>query len=199
MQNQDMLRHLLYIITGIFCSLSVSAISPAEVRWADEAADTTLITRLLVEGTEAQLPSPNERVAFFARKLIDVPYVAGTLEGSPEMLTVDMGHLDCTTFVETVAALAITVGEGRNSWLDFLHNLEQIRYRQGKVNGYSSRLHYASDWVVDNVHQGLINDVTDRLGTPASAQVKSIYFMTRNRDKYPALADSAEFANMKNV
>ncbi|MDE6556963.1 MAG: DUF1460 domain-containing protein, partial [Duncaniella sp.] len=30
-------------------------------------------------------------------------------------------------------------------------------------------------------------------------QVKSIDFMTRNRDKYPALADSAEFANMKNV
>ena len=190
---------LFAIIAAMCAALLCRAVSPAEVRWADEAADTTLITRLLVEGAAAHLSTPNERVAYFGRKLIDTPYVASTLEGTPEQLTVDMQHLDCTTFVETVAALAMTTGEGRSSYLDFLHNLEQLRYRQGRVNGYASRLHYASDWVMDNVHQGLLVDYTDRCGAATTPLVKSIDFMTRNRDKYPALADSAEFAAMKNV
>lgn len=193
-----LLRHFILLLSLLF-SIKSMAVSPAEVRWANEAADTTLITRMLIDGERAGLTTPNERVAFFARQLVGTPYVAGTLEGKPEMLTVNMEGLDCGTLVETATALALTLGEGRNSWLDFLHNLEQIRYRQGRVNGYASRLHYASDWVVDNVHRGLLVDFTDRTGSSSSSHVKSIDFMTRNRDKYPALADSAEFARMKDV
>jgi len=31
-----------------------------------------------------------------------------------------------------------------------MRNLKLIRYRQGKINGYSSRLHYFTDWLRDN-------------------------------------------------
>ena len=47
-----------------------------------------------------------------------------------------MQRMDCTTFVENVAAMAITISEGRSSWHDMVYNLERLRYRQGHLDGY---------------------------------------------------------------
>ncbi|MCM1401720.1 MAG: DUF1460 domain-containing protein, partial [Bacteroides sp.] len=106
--------------------------------------------------------------------------------------------LDCTTFVETALALAMTVESRRTSWRDYINNLEQLRYRGGRVNGYPSRLHYVSDWIVDNAHRGNLVEVTDRVGQTDS-KIKTLDYMTQHRDAYPALADSANYAGLKNV
>lgn len=174
------------------------AISPAEVRFHNEAADTTLITNILVEVHDMKPGSPEAVVAEVGRRFLGTPYVAGTLEGESELLTVNMSEMDCTTYVETALALAMTIDEHRLSWRDFINNLEQIRYRGGRVNGYPSRLHYVSDWIVDNSHRGNLVEVTDRVGR-ADSQVKTIDFMSRNRSSYPALADSANYAGIKNA
>ena len=97
-----------------------------------------------------------------------------------------------------VLAMSYTVGEGRTSWRDFGYNLERMRYRGGEANGYGSRLHYICDWVVDNIHRGNIEDAT-RLFPRTNYVTRTIDFMSSNRDKYPALADSAEFEKIKNV
>lgn len=175
-----------------------SAVNLAQVRFNDESADTTRLTELLVAVDGMELNSPQSMVAEFGRRLIGTPYVANTLEGDEEMLTVNLSGLDCTTFVETVIALAKTVEARRTSWRDFLYNLEQIRYRGGSINGYASRLHYVSDWVVDNTHRGNITEVTDRI-YDANYQIKTLDFMTSNRDKYPALSDSATYERMKST
>lgn len=167
-------------------------------RFHNEASDTTRINELLVDAAAQRLKTPEERVAYIAKKFIGTPYVAHTLEQEPEMVTVNLDELDCTTFVETVMALAYTVGEGRTSWRDFVYNLERLRYRGGEADGYSSRLHYISDWAVDNIHRGNIEDAT-RLFPKINYIVRSIDFMTENRDKYPALADDETYAKMKNV
>lgn len=174
------------------------AVNPGQTRWTNEESDTTRITEILVEASSKGLSTSNEAVTFIGKKFIGTPYVASTLEGTPEMLTVNLDGMDCTTFIETVAAMAITIAENRNSWQDYLYNIENLRYRHGKMDGYSSRLHYISDWIVDNTHRGNIREVTDRL--PGSAyQVKTLDFMTGHRDSYPALKDSMEFERMKSV
>lgn len=174
------------------------AVNPGQTRWTNEESDTTRITEILVEASSKDLSTPNETMAFIGKKFIGTPYTASTLEGTPEMLTVNLDGMDCTTFIETVAAMAITIAENRNSWQDYLYNIENLRYRHGKMDGYSSRLHYISDWIVDNTHRGNIREVTDRL--PGSAyQVKTLDFMTGHRDSYPALKDSMEFERMKSV
>lgn len=174
------------------------AVNPGQTRWTNEESDTTRITEILVEASSKGLSTSNEAMAFIGKKFIGTPYTASTLEGTPEMLTVNLDGMDCTTFIETVAAMAITIAENRNSWQDYLYNIENLRYRHGKMDGYSSRLHYISDWIVDNTHRGNIREVTDRL--PGSAyQVKTLDFMTGHRDSYPALKDSMEFERMKSV
>lgn len=167
------------------------------INWHNEAQDTTRITRLLAEyGPTA---NPNARVEAFGRSFLETPYAAGTLESEGnETLTVNLDELDCTTFIENVMALAITGGERRNSWHDFVYNLKNIRYRGGEVNGYASRLHYISDWVVDNVHRGNFVEATNRF-SDAQYEVKTLDFMSANRHLYPALSDSDTFADIKSA
>ncbi|MDE7147577.1 MAG: DUF1460 domain-containing protein [Duncaniella sp.] len=190
--------YIIYILLLIILPANVHAANPSEVRWHNEAADTTTITRILIKATDLCASNPNQLVEFIGREFIGTPYKAGTLEGSPETLTVNLEEMDCTTFMETVVALALTVENHRCSWIDFLDMLETIRYRNGYADGYASRLHYISDWVITNTHRGYIKDVTDRI-PQSDVQIKTLDFMSRNRSKYPALSDSATFEGIKNM
>ncbi|MDE6206817.1 MAG: DUF1460 domain-containing protein [Muribaculaceae bacterium] len=183
-------------------ALAVSAVATAaaqtEARFGCEATDTTFISELLDRGAAAKPASPEAAVAFYGRSFIGTPYAAHTLEGEPEILTVRVDSLDCTTFVETCMALAYTTMEGRSSWRDFVYNLRRLRYRGGEVDGYPSRLHYICDWAVDNRHRGNFTDATDRF--PRYSYVtRTIDFMSRHRDAYPALKDSANYARIRAV
>lgn len=170
--------------------------SAGELRFHNEETDTVKINNILIDAI--RLGNTPEKIVHIAKQFIGTPYAAGTLEGSPEMLTVNLDSLDCTTFVETVLAMTCTTNERRTSWRDYVYNLERLRYRNGTLNGYSSRLHYISDWIVDNSHRGNITEVTNRI--PRSEYIiKSIDFMTTNREKYSALADETEFQRMKEV
>lgn len=177
---------------------SASAINLQQVRWHNEETDTTRINEILVSAYNERPNSIGDAAVLIGKKFLGTKYVGGTLEGEPEMLTVNLDELDCTTFVETVAAMAITVDEHRTSWRDFVYNLEKIRYRDGEMNGYASRLHYVCDWVMNNSHRGTVEDATLKFPN-YSYVVKSIDFMTTNSDKYAALADSATLAGMKGV
>jgi len=165
------------------------------IRWHDEATDTTRINQLLAKAVS--ISNPEKRVAELSNEFIGRQYVAGTLESPDgEKLTVNIDEVDCTTLVDNVMALAITAGENRTSWRDFIYNLERIRYRGGQANGYHTRLHYISDWIIDNSHRGNFSEVTADCEL-ASYEIKTINFMTANRELYPALADSVNFAKMK--
>lgn len=190
-----------FFLTAILVGASflfANAAGLDKVRFHNMETDTTKITEILIKSEHLKDADPCTRVEFIAKQFLGLPYVAGTLEGDPEMVTVNVDQLDCTTYVETVLAMAYTIGEGRTSWRDFVYNLERMRYRGGELNGYSSRLHYISDWIVDNTHRGNFHEATNRFDYH-NYQIKSIRFMTANRDKYPALADSATYEEMKNV
>ena len=74
---------------------------------------------------------------FFARQMLGVPYVAGTLdEGKEENLVVHLVKVDCTTFVETVLALALADKDKERNFGSFKKALQHIRYWGGVLNGY---------------------------------------------------------------
>lgn len=194
---QYMIKKALSIL--IFTLYSVSLYSQTAVRFGNENTDTTFINQLLEKYSASQnFSNPEARVAAFARSFESTPYAAHTLEGESEILTVRVDSLDCTTFVETAMALAYTSMENRKSWRDFIYNLQRMRYRGGNVNGYPSRLHYISDWIVDNRHRGIFTDITDHFPKVAY-MMRTIDFMTSNRELYPALADSSNYARMRDL
>lgn len=177
--------------------LTVTAASgQTRVNFHNEQSDTLRINEILASN---QGKSGGELIESIARTFLGAPYVAGTLENNDtETLTVNLDEFDCTTLVETVMALAMTVNERRQSWRDFVYNLQRIRYRGGLADGYASRLHYISDWIIDNIHRGNFREVTSASDF-ATYEVKTIDFMSSNRELYPALADDATFDAIKNV
>lgn len=184
------------LLTILSCFIAFQAKGQGPVRFHNESTDTTRINQLLA--SVANVRDSGERIATLGLELVGTPYVAHTLEGDTEQLTVNLDELDCTTFVETVMALAMTAGEGRTSWRDFIYNLQRLRYRNGDINGYGSRLHYICDWAIDNNHRGNFHDATTEF--PAyNYVVRTIDFMSSNRDKYPALTDDAEFERIKSI
>lgn len=183
---------LLFVAGNI---IATQAATPQEMRFHC-ANDTSKITQLLQRGIESGIKDANSLVAQYGEWLLGTPYVAHTLEGDTEMLTINIDELDCTTFVETLYALTRTTLTGRYSWRDFAHNLEDIRYRGGNLNGYASRLHYISDWIIENSFRGNIKECTQDFNG-VQYMVKNIDFMSKNRDKYPALADDEVFMKLK--
>ena len=192
-----MKTRLIIFIAILAAGLDFSTTAQRPTRFHNEAADTTRLTRMLINLSDiGRTLSPQQLVAQAGRMMIDTPYGAGTLEGEPEMVTVNFDSLDCTTFVENAIAMAMTIENHRNSWQDFIYNLETLRYKDGKVDGYPSRLHYISDWIVDNSHRGNLQEVTDRIGK-ADYIVKTLDFMSSNRNLYPALANDETFSKIK--
>ena len=159
--------------------------------------DTTKINSLLMEGIQSGLSDANELVCFYAHKLEGTPYVAHTLEGESEMLTIDIDELDCTTFIETLYALTRTTLNGRYSWRDYAHHLEDVRYRRGEMGDYSSRLHYISDWIIDNSNRGNLVDVTSDIKC-VRYKIKNINYMSTHRESYPSLASDTIYEKIKN-
>lgn len=137
-------------------------------------------------------------IAEIGKLFLHKPYKAETLEGfHKEKLIVNVSAFDCTTFVETVLALGRCAVAGNFSKQAFRHNVKSIRYRQGIINGYSSRLHYFTDWLRDNGEKRLLTDISRQLG--GKPQRKKINFMTSHRELYPALENKAQFNRMLTI
>ena len=123
------------------------------------------------------------RTLNIAKSLLDKPYVAGTLDqNAKESLVINLQEFDCSTFVENCLALALTKDKAFNT---FKNNLQKLRYRNGVIENYSSRLHYFSEWLLQNTKKGIIKDVGLLCG--GKPYVKTIDFMTTHQQKYPAL------------
>jgi len=133
-----------------------------------------------------------ERVAAIAKFFINSPYVGGTLEAEgPERLQVNLRGFDCTTFVEIVLALNLTIDAANQDFDNFRSKLKYIRYRDGVLNGYPSRLHYTTDWIFNNQKKGLVKIVSTG-GKSISFPLK-VGYMSTHPESYLALKDNPEF------
>lgn len=161
------------------------------------ASDTTEINRVLAKmvGNRSNI---GDIAIQLAMQLEGRAYVAHTLEDSIERLTINMQQFDCTTFVETVVAMSLTTQISNPTWRDYARYLEMIRYKNGEMNGYVSRLHYFSEWITDNAYRGNIKEVTTEIAT-SSTMVKSINYMSKHASEYPALKDSSTLDRIKQI
>ena len=101
-----------------------------------------------------------QRVEAISELFLGVPYKLGSLGEGPDgefdrdpLIRFDA--FDCTTFVETVMALAL------NSDLNSAtRTLQKIRYKDGQI-GYATRNHFIElDWVPNNLRAGYLRDIT---------------------------------------
>ena len=148
-----------------------------------QTVDSILIADIL------QQESPS--IIEIARRFVGRPYVAHTLEvNDEEQLVVNTRQFDCTTFVETVTALVLCVKDGKKRVSDYTDMLCRLRYRQGVLHGYESRLHYFTDWIVDKQQMGLVTELQAPNPPFTALQTVRVNYMSRHPQNYKALKNN---------
>ena len=152
-----------------------------------QKTDSVTVCRLLAKA------NTTTSTLWFARQFLGVPYVAHTLEvNDKEQLVVNTRELDCTTLVETVTALTLCARQGKKTWNDYLTTLRTLRYRQGKLNGYTSRLHYFSDWIRDKQAMKIVKEIQSPNPPFTAVQRVNVNYMSTHPTAYKALKAQPE-------
>lgn len=142
----------------------------------------------LAAGKNLSSKSPGEIITEVGKSFLGVDYEASALDKTAEeKLIIHLSGLDCYTFLENTLVLSRCIKEGKTTFEDYQKELINIRYRGGKLNGYTSRLHYFSDWIYDCAERGIIKDITKETG--GVPYKKIINFMSTHPASYKQLKD----------
>lgn len=148
--------------------------------------DSIRVGRLLKDGMNS---TQSQTTLYWAMKLIGTPYKAETLEQpGAEALVVNLREFDCTTFVESVCALALASRQPLPNYEAFKTALSSLRYRNGVCQGYVSRLHYFSDWIWNNGAMGMVEEISETVPEAFNGQqTLSIHYMSSHPEAYSQL------------
>lgn len=147
-----------------------------------------------------------EAMARLGATFVGTTYTPGTLEApGPEHLVVNLRELDCVTFIETVLALsrfvrhhgALGLEDRAGARAAYEAYLRELRYRGGALDGYTSRLHYFSEWLADHEGRGLLRIVTPQLG--GIPDPEPVNFMSTHPEAYRQLAEPAVLDEIRAV
>lgn len=156
----------------------------------------TLESRERLDATLAELSQKNlsemsiqELTVEIGQSFLGTPYVEKTLElPGEEKLVINLTGLDCTTYLETVVTLVQLAKSGALTFERYEQELEKLRYQNGELKNYSSRLHYFSDWIYQNQEKGIIQDITKEIG--GTIHPNQPTFMSENPQFYAQLSNS---------
>ncbi len=187
MKRRDFVHHL--IVSGL-------AVDPLKGIFAavqnDEDGEICRSKFTLAVSLSLQNRPINEVIIQMGISFLGTNYSAYALEvPGPERLVVNMRGLDCVSFYENALVLARCIKKGAMDFGQYREELAFIRYRNGVIDGYPSRLHYTSDYFFDNEKKGVWTDVSKELG--GVQYVKTINFMSTHPEQYRQLRENPKF------
>lgn len=128
----------------------------------------------------SKIQDVGERIDFLSGKFLNTKYEESTLVGDinhPEELVIDLGGMDCFTFIDYVEAMQLS-----DSYPKFVDNIQRIRYQSGEVD-FRNRNHFFTDWAVYNSRY--IVDVTKVVGGQGTRTVNKL--LNKKEDGTPYL------------
>lgn len=161
----------------------------------DDETDS-LFNSIIAQGNKLNLPSQptGKRVVGYGKLLLGNPYVDKTLEVNPysESLVCNLKGFDCVTFFENswVFARIVEMNPTPSAQI-FMTELRNIRYRDGNLDGYASRLHYTTDYFYNNAKRGNLKEMTSSIGGMyAVIEDKPIDFMSNHPASYKQIENN---------
>lgn len=174
---------------SILLSLLLLALPASILSQESSVADNNeVIFNKFVEYIAPHRSKPLETILeHTAQFFLGTTYVSHTLDqADDEQLVINLKQLDCVTYVENVLALSYAASSNDLSFDSFKEILKKIRYRNGELTDYASRLHYTSDWIYDNQKNNLLENISQQL--LGVKKTKQINFMSSHRSAYRQLA-----------
>jgi hypothetical protein len=200
-----MLPHRISQVALIACVIALAISAQAQLTHPVSPVDDSIFNAKIELAHKEKITALpiGARVAAMGELLLGTPYVGGTLDADTgaEALVVNLRGLDCVTFYENALALARVIREyPLPTMSDYQRELTLLRYREGEIEGFHSRLNYSVDYFLDGVMKRIFSSMTNDVGDGHIAFDSSkIDFMTRHRKLYHQIAkDEAEFREIQN-
>jgi hypothetical protein len=141
-------------------------------------------------------PETSSVIISTAQFFLNTPYAAHTLEiPGEEQLVVNLREMDCTTFVEYVVAFTLLIKDNRTDFERFTRLLACLRYRDGIIDGYPSRLHYFTEWLQNNANKGILKIVSNKISD--KLYNSDVFFMSSNPGLYSQLENPEYVSRIK--
>lgn len=156
-----MKKNTLFLITALLATLNVHA----DDRWDEAVVE-------LISAAHQQADTITGRIDYLSNAFVATqnPYVAEPLgEGSDAFYSQKplyrLDVFDCTTFVETILALAATPMHNNEKMIlrDFQHNINAIRYKEAQVSFYTRNHFPSADWIPNNIAAGFVEDISNEV------------------------------------
>lgn len=177
--------------------LLIASLASATFIAQDKSGNNKILSKLFAKAKSEkwQKLKQEDRIPLIAKSFLGIKYTAGTLENpEKEVCLVNLEGLDCFTFVEAVININRLIIDQRYNSDSLYDYVQQTRYRTGAdLNNlkYTDRLHYTSEWLIQNEKSNLFNDITKELG---GEKIKfNLGFMSQNPKFYPALVKYPEY------
>ena len=158
-------------------------------------SDSVRIERML--HSSITMPESTNWMTYFARQLLGVPYVGGTLDvryakdkgvrNGEVPVIINIHGLDCYTYVEACTALTFCRKYRKTSFADYRQWITRLRFYEGKPTGYASRLHYVSQWVIENARYSRMREIQGTEAPFTASQRLELTLMSKFPTKYAAL------------
>lgn len=188
-----MRRGVFYILIALM-ALSVLSVSAQRFHCDSDTAKAMAIVR------KNQNPNalPGARAVAIAEALVGEAYEDVTAKDVDCVPELRIDGMDNHTFINNVVAMVRLTGLSSPIRLkDLVESIENVSYRNGRADGFTSKMIYGGDWVVDNRARGNLKELTEDYSEYFKTKV--LDGITANREKYAALSDSATFEKQKFV
>ena len=178
------IRNILFVLFIFPLLMSAQSSSSDNVRICNAKFELAYIKKLSNQPIE-------NIITEIGKSFIGTQYGAHSLDkDTNEALVINLSSLDCTTYIEYVLAISRSIKKNKNSFDDFKNELTKIRYKDGIVKGFTSRLNYFSDWIYDNEKKGIIKNISEELG---GVPIKfNVDFMSSHPGLYYQLKNNPE-------
>ncbi len=182
---------ILFLLLAACCLMPSAKSQSVSYTREDSLRVVDLLEKGAREMSDGKRPKSECLTLFYARQLMNLPYVGHTLEikDREEHLAINLHSLDCTTLVENCCALALTSMHGSKRWQDYLSWLQKLRYDGGKIDGYKSRNHYFSQWIESGARLGLVKEIVPPAAISATMKLRLTY-MSEHPQAYPLLKEN---------
>ncbi len=193
-------KHFLFIAT-IFTYLAIFSTSIyAKEPDADTNSKINQKLKLISQFIDQQEPPPSfqEVFVFTVKSFLGTPYEGyGHDPIQTESLEVNVDKVGCVSLMELSLALARVAYCGQHSHNAVYSEIQRMRYRQGEVKGFTSRLHYFSEWLDQAEYQGVVYDLTMSLG--GIELQRDFNFMTSRPYLYPPLSIDSNRIHLRRI
>jgi hypothetical protein len=193
--RRDFLRHTLFTTLGLLTASAFTRVFGGNDEKLEPFKGADIFDRIYKKASAekwAQLPI-GQAMGKIAKELEGTPYVGFTLELSKdrEVCSVNLTGLDCVTFFEDTLNFVRMLKKGGSTPDDLLKEVTFTRYRGGKLGDFTTRLHYTTDWFVDNEKKKVVKILAPDL--PGAAPfTQKVGIMSQKPENYRQLAAHPE-------